>query len=50
MDRKNGILIEIEKCREEMNAMSKKLALSSKEVVSISKQLDDLLNKYQNAK
>ncbi|WP_093045157.1 Spo0E family sporulation regulatory protein-aspartic acid phosphatase [Thalassobacillus cyri] len=50
MEQKKLILIEIEKCRKEMNDLSKHLDLSSDEVVSISRQLDKLLNQFEKAR
>lgn len=50
MEQKMLILVEIEKCRKEMNDLSKHLDLSSEEVISISKQLDKLLNQFEKAK
>ncbi|WP_240378036.1 aspartyl-phosphate phosphatase Spo0E family protein [Bacillus piscicola] len=48
MPTKKGLLREIETKREHLNTLAWEKPLFSKEVVQLSKELDDLLNKYDN--
>ncbi|QKY71008.1 aspartyl-phosphate phosphatase Spo0E family protein [Lentibacillus sp. CBA3610] len=49
MDNHSILLEKIENYRHEMLELSKQYGLTSLAVIKVSKQLDDLLNEYQNA-
>ncbi|WP_174735112.1 aspartyl-phosphate phosphatase Spo0E family protein [Mesobacillus harenae] len=42
----NKLLKDIENCRVEMNLLASRMPLQSKQVIEVSRKLDELINRY----